>query len=329
MPAGPFPAGMMAVMSTDAERDQASLRRRVEALTLPVVPLRRHGFVMPADPAAMREPEAVGVGPDGTAFAVWAYREGGNRKQVTWHVGGRRRVVGAVDVETDLRVRFVQPLPDERVLLAAARAKPGAVNAEVWTGSGELEHSGYLGDAIEELLTTPAGKVWVGYFDEAMGGSGPEGHGLARFREDLTTEWLYPLDAGLPYISDCYSLNVEGETAYFCPYTEFHVLSAAGERVTDWGASPCKSAHQLLRRGPDLALLSGWGPEYDVATLLRISRDGVRQEGGRCRVVLPDGLEARGLRYTGRGDVLHAFLRSTWYSIDLDMLSSASGHGRA
>ncbi|MBB5801075.1 hypothetical protein F4560_000843 [Saccharothrix ecbatanensis] len=317
-------------MSTHAERDQASLRRRLEVLKLPVVSLRRHGFVMPADRVAtMPEPEAVGVGPDGTAFAVWPYRDGGNRKQVTWHVGGRRRVIGAVDVETDLRVSFVQPLPEGHVLLAAARAKRGAVNAEVWTGSGELRHSGHIGDAIEELLTTPEGKVWAGYFDEAMGGSGPEGHGLARFREDLTVDWLYPLDAGLPYISDCYSLNVEDETAYFCPYTEFHILSVAGTRVTDWGPSPCRSAHQLLRRGADLALLTGWGPEYDVATLLRISRDGVRQEGRQCRVVLPDGMEASGLRYTARGDVLHAFLRSTWYSMDLDMLSAASGQSRA
>jgi hypothetical protein len=138
-----------------------------------------------------------------------------------------------------------------------------------------------------------------------MGGSGPEGHGLARFTDDLTAEWLYPLDAELPHISDCYSLNVSGETAYFCPYTTFHILSATGERVTDWG------------------------PEYDVATMLRISRDGVRQEGGQCRVVLPDGMEARGLRYTCRGDELHAFIRSTWYRTDLDRLSAAADHTSA
>jgi hypothetical protein len=44
-------------------------------------------------------------------------------------------------------------------------------------------------------------------------------------------------------------------------------------------------------------------------------------------VVLPDGMETHGLRCTGRGDVLHAFLRSTWYSVDLDSLSAAAGHG--
>jgi hypothetical protein len=54
-----------------------------------------------------------------------------------------------------------------------------------------------------------------------MGGRGPEGHGLARFRADLTTEWLHPFDAGLPVISDCYSLNVESETAHFQPLYRF------------------------------------------------------------------------------------------------------------
>ncbi len=139
------------------------------------------------------------------------------RKQVTWHLGGKGPVVGALDVETDLRVSFVQPLPEGRVLLAAARAGHGGLNGEVWTRDGDLEHQGHLGDAIEELLTTASGKVWAGYFDEAMGGSGPEGHGLARFNHDLTVDWLYPRDAGLPYICDCYTLNLDGETAHFLP----------------------------------------------------------------------------------------------------------------
>ncbi|RLK09526.1 hypothetical protein DER29_6031 [Micromonospora sp. M71_S20] len=316
---------MTLAMRTDVERDRANLLRRLEVLKLPVAPLQRHGFVMPAQPAdTMREPEAVSVGPDGTALAVWRFREGVNRKQVTWHAPGRRRVLGAVDVETDLQVRFVQPLPEGRVLLAAARARTSEANAEVWSSSGDLQHRGHLGDAIEDLLTTPSGKVWASYFDEAMGGCGPEGRGLARFNSDLTVDWLYPLNSGLPYISDCYSLNVARETAYFCPYTHFHILSATGSQVTDWGPSPYRSAHHLLRRGPDLALIRGWGPEYDVATMLRISRDDQPQLGAQCRVVLPDGMETRGLQYITRGGELHAFIRSTWYHTDLDSLSTAA-----
>jgi hypothetical protein len=312
-------------MGTDVERERANLRRRLEVLKLPVAPLQGHGFVTPARPTGMmRELEAVGVGPDGTSLAVWRFREGGNRRQVTWHVPGRRRVIGAVDIETDMRVSFVQPLPEGRVLVVAARARSGEANAEVWTGDGDLQHRGYVGDAIEDLLTTPSGKVWASYFDEAMGGTGPEGHGLARFNSDLTVDWLYPPDSGLPPISDCYSLNVAGETAYFCPYTEFHILSATGNQVTDWGPSPYRYAHHLLRRGPDLALISGSGPEYDVATMLRISRGGQPQAGAQCRVVLPDGMETHGLRYIARGGDLHAFDQSTWYHIDLDSLSTAA-----
>jgi hypothetical protein len=321
---------MLVMRTTQAERDQANLQRRLEVLKLPTVPLEHHGFVMPSDRAGMQsEPEAVGVGPDGTAFGVWSHRQDPRRKQVTWHPGGKE-LGGAIAVETELRVRFVQPLPDGRVLLAAARAGRGELNSGVWTRDGDLEHRGHLGDAIEELQTTPSGKVWAGYFDEAMGGSGPEGHGLARFNHDLTVDWLYPRDAGLPYISDCYTLNLHRETAHFCPYTDFRILSASGDKVSDLGASPYRSAHNMLVRGADRALLAGWGPEYDVVTLLRIGQDGVRRVGGQCRIVLPDGMEAQRLRYTCRGSDLHAFTQwGTWYRTSLDALSAVAGSADA
>jgi hypothetical protein len=103
---------MLLTMRTEAERDRANLQRRLEVLKLPVVPLERQGLVMSADPGqTMPVPEAVGVGPDGTALAVWRFRQDVTRKQVTWHTAGRRRVIDAVDVATDMQVSFVQPLP--------------------------------------------------------------------------------------------------------------------------------------------------------------------------------------------------------------------------
>ena len=92
--------------------------------------------------------------------------------------------------------------------------------------------------------------------------------------------------------------------------------------MTDWGPSPYRSAHHLLVRGPDYAVFAGWGAEYDLVTLLRVGRDGVHRVGGQCRVVLPDGIEAHGLRYTCRGADLHAFSKSgVWYRTALDALS--------
>ncbi|WP_433199817.1 hypothetical protein ACQP00_27670 [Dactylosporangium sp. CS-047395] len=304
-------------MTDDADK----LRRRLEVLRLPVAPLRRHGVLAPSDPAATVDvPGVAGVGPDGTAVAVWPYRDAPGRQQVTWHVLDRRHAVAAVDIATDLRLSFVQPLPEGRVLVASARARPGEPNAEVWTAAGDLERRAHLGDAIEDLFTTAAGKVWASYFDEALGGPGPEGHGLARFNDDLSVDWLYPRRD----IVDCYTLNLTGETAYFCPYTDFHILSATGDRVTDWGESPYRYAHTLLRRGPELALIRGHGAEYDVATLLRLGSGGVVQQGAQCRIVFPDGLETQRVRYFARADRAHAFVRSTWYTIDLDDLTAAA-----
>ena len=65
-----------------ADHDRAALQRRLEVLRLPVVPLRRHGHLRPTDLAEWRgEPEAVGVGPDGTAHAVWVHHRDPRRKR--------------------------------------------------------------------------------------------------------------------------------------------------------------------------------------------------------------------------------------------------------
>lgn len=166
--------------------------------------------------------------------------------------------------------------------------------------------------------------MWVSYFDEAMSGSGPQTHGLARFTQDLVPNWLYPCDAGLPFILDCYALNVQGERAHCCAYTEFHLVSVEGDRPIDWGAAPYRSAHSLLVQGSDGALMNGPGPEYDLVTPFRLHKDRIETAGPQCRLVMPDGMEAQRLQSTCRGPDLHAFRRRTWYRTSLDHLIDAS-----
>ncbi|GAA4974734.1 hypothetical protein GCM10023225_14830 [Kineococcus glutinatus] len=77
-------------------------------------------------------------------------------------------------------------------------------------------HTAHLGDAIAHLLTTPSGAVWTSYFDEGVyADSGLNTRGLVRFGPDLSPQWLYPHpdEAGLPFIDDCYALNIDGEKA--------------------------------------------------------------------------------------------------------------------
>ncbi|GAA2706062.1 hypothetical protein Apa02nite_066300 [Actinoplanes palleronii] len=242
---------------------------------MPVVPLRRAGFLdpSPTDPDWERTPQAVGVGPDHQVLAVWNHRHHSHRRLVTIHDGGRVPL-DSVALDGCLQPHFVQPLPEGRLLLVQARRRQGDNNAEIWSSDGHRLHAGDLGDAIEDVLTTPTGEIWVSYFDEAMGGSGPQTHGLARFSDDLRPVWLYPGNTvpPVPEIFDCYAVNVAGETAWTCAYTEFHLVSACGERAADHGQSPYRSAQRLLIDGRTGALLSGPGPEYDLISGFRSTR---------------------------------------------------------
>lgn len=95
---------------TRAEHDHRSFQRRLEVLRLPVVPLKFHAELQPRHPQDWKyEPEAVGVGPDGTAFAVWPHRRNAGRKRVTSHIGSD--IITSVDVTAGLETSFVQPLP--------------------------------------------------------------------------------------------------------------------------------------------------------------------------------------------------------------------------
>ncbi len=61
----------------------------------------------------------------------------------------------------------------------AARDRRVGDNAQMWSADGDDrgDIGGAFGDAIEHVLTTAGGSVWVGYFDEALGGRGPQAHG--------------------------------------------------------------------------------------------------------------------------------------------------------
>jgi hypothetical protein len=228
-----------------------------------------------------------------------------------------------LEVPSSLRPHFVQPLPGGRVLLASARTR-GTANAEVWTADAELERTGLLGDAIEYLLTTRSGEIWAAYFDEAMGQAGPAGSGLARFTADLQPAWAYPAAAGgVPWIADCYTLNVTGESAWCCPYTSFHLISVQHDRARDHGPAPVRGAARLLISGQDAALIGGYGPDYDLVTPLRITADGVEAAGAQRRLVLPDGLELPPSWYTCRGPDLHMIARTgAWYRLGLEDLAA-------
>jgi hypothetical protein len=304
---------------SEAERNAEERRRRAEVLALPMTPLRLHGYL--ENPSRMLDDAiAAGVGPDGTALAVWHARDTESSVLVTRHQG-KDSAVSHVQLATGPRVQFVQPLPDGQTLIITGAAK-GEENAEIWTADGRREHLERLGSCISRVLTTRAGSTWVGYGDQAAD-SGAESHGLVRFDQSLQSSWLYPYGAGT-VVFDAYAVNVSGEDVYCCPYYDFHLLSVTGDHLTDHGHVPVHGAVMLLVDGDRAALIGGYGPDYDLITPLSLTSKGVQPAGRQSRLVLPDGREIleqlRGTK-TCRGSDLHLIDRwERWYRISLDDL---------
>ena len=132
----------------------------------------------------------------------------------------------------------VQPLA-EGWLLADGRGGCGRLH----DACGRFLRSIELGDAIEDLQTTPAGRIWVSYFDEGVFGGDIGRNGVVCFNSNGDPEFKYAEFAeakGLPFISDCYAMNIaDSEDLWLNYYTDFplvHLHNFALERVwNDFG----------------------------------------------------------------------------------------------
>jgi hypothetical protein len=99
--------------------------------------------------------------------------------------------------------------------------------ARVFDKQKNLVRTVDLGDAIEHINTTPDGHIWVGYFDEGVFGRGIGREGLICFDSAGTPVFRYADFAkkhNLPFIDDCYTLNVVGSSAYVSYYTDFPLV---------------------------------------------------------------------------------------------------------
>jgi|SRR5579859_3801204 len=99
--------------------------------------------------------------------------------------------------------------------------------ARVFDKHHNLTRSIDLGDAIKHVNTTPDGHIWVGYFDEGVYGGGIGQQGLVCFDSAGTSTFSYAEFARqheLPFIDDCYSLNVMGPSVYASYYSDFPLV---------------------------------------------------------------------------------------------------------
>jgi SnoaL-like polyketide cyclase len=231
---------------------------------------------------------------------------------------------------------IVAPLPDGRVVVVGARCRwrPGGPdrNAIIYDTDGRAVTEGTIGDGVAHVRVSESGHIWVGYFDEGVYGNygwGDPGTpppigapGLVRFTSNLEPDWRYPRRADYPWgaISDCYALNLDGDTAWACYYTDFPVVRVQAGTVTGWNNTIVHGPRALAVADTTVALYGGYGPDHDVLVVATQDHDRLRKLA-EYRLVLPDGspLPATA-QVIGQGSDLHLITNNEWFRLDPDDL---------
>lgn len=151
--------------------------------------------------------------------------------------------------------------------------------ATVYDAHGKVHHTLDLGDASQDLQTTPQGHIWVSYFDEGVYGKTIGRQGLICFDGAGTPLFQFGDFAeqnALPMISDCYAMNVTrtGEVwlNYYMDFPLIHLRDFSVEQIwNDFGVLGDAFAvrgDEVLGIHADQLLLSSLlsPPEHDRIT---------------------------------------------------------------
>ena len=130
---------------------------------------------------------------------------------------GTSRHVLTFEQSSALTIWHAQPLNDGWILCEARGGR-----AVVYDREGKPENTLDLGDASEDVQTTPGGKIWVSYFDEGVYRSGiGQGQGVVCFDSlgrPIFKYFDFAEQHQLPFIDDCYAMNVVSEDEVWLSY---------------------------------------------------------------------------------------------------------------
>jgi hypothetical protein len=127
---------------------------------------------------------------------------------------------------------FAQPLGDNWLLVNDRVENDTTHNAFLYHEQDGMIRSFPMGDGIEDVQTTEKGDIWVSYFDEGVFGDTMGESGLLCFDKngnqifDFAKFTESPITKEIPFIDDCYALNVcSDETLYLYYYSDFPVVA--------------------------------------------------------------------------------------------------------
>lgn len=207
---------------------------------------------------------------------------------------------------------------DGRWLVASSRAHSGQPNGFVLDEDGQPIRAVILGDGIEHVRCASDGTIWVGYFDEGIGGNSVGSGGIVHFDASGHTLWSYnELEpAGGTYIVDCYALSLCGDELWSCFYNDFTILRVKDRTRTRW-TNGITGAQALAVDGGFLLLAGGYGADVSRLALLELAQGEARLVGS---IMCPEIENASLL--SGRSSEVHVVNNGTWTRITVNEVRS-------
>jgi hypothetical protein len=205
---------------------------------------------------------------------------------------------------------IIEQFPDGRWLVTAKSGLPGSGNARIVGADGTEERRIELGACIEHIKIDAHQRIWVGWSDEGPGFEflPPSAYGIAAF-DDRGTLIKHAPSEGT--IVDCYALNVSGDTAWACTYTDFPIWQLGNERERTWPTN-LSGTCALAVSYPHVLAAGGYKAAANRVVLLRLDdRRAATLDEWRLPFGVGDPAEIDMI--DGRDDELHVVRDRQWH----------------
>jgi hypothetical protein len=214
---------------------------------------------------------------------------------------------------------YVQPIGDRgnQFLLVTPSLYEGMDNnGDIWSSDGTLVRQLSLGEGIEHVQTSVRSDVWVGYNDEGIYTAGEPG--LTCFDVDGKRVFSFAdavaNDDDVPFIDDCYALNVVSDNeVWLYYYSDFPLVRLVDKRLAGiWPRTPGVGAHAFAIAERSVLFAGDYG---DRSSITRYFPESGRIEAAHA---IGDGMPLEFRRAIGRGDRLYLLTDSAIWLLQPD-----------
>jgi hypothetical protein len=123
--------------------------------------------------------------------------------------------------------RFVQPLPDQKMLVVSESTENRECTASILSANGHVVGSFPVGIGLSHVQASADGLLWFGYSDEGIYKNHRySGEGLICLDQEGRQRFSFTsVSEGLPTMDDCYALNVlANNEVWLSYYSEFPIV---------------------------------------------------------------------------------------------------------